>query len=273
MWVADDFLTRGFEVSRPKRTHARSADLVVVGRGIDATIEVYSPRVWQALDDWTLELQDAVKNLDEPYDFEIEIAVRSMSQADPWTIARGLDLTAEPVIETAQRDLTTALELGKPFSAKYDHGDAGLETELELRHAQPSTEGPARFIVSGSPGLSQYAPKAMFDRLVNRTVLRRKAGRRQTQTAATRLRGMAVDLARTQIAHDLRHDYYRDRAKETLGGARISRVGLDFVAFCGPNDLCRGLAVDFVLYAAASLTADEVVELFPSAAALIPAPG
>lgn len=79
VWVADDFLTRGFDVSRPKRTHARSADLVAVGSALDATIEVYSPRVWQALDDWTLELQDAVKNLDEPYDFEIEIAIHAYS--------------------------------------------------------------------------------------------------------------------------------------------------------------------------------------------------
>jgi hypothetical protein len=260
--VADHFLRRDFAVSKLPRTDRRTADLVVEKGHLTATIEVYSPRVWKALEDWTLAIQDAIKNLDEPYDYVVELDIRASHGLDPWRIARALDQSAQPVVEAATAELAAALIAGNlEFHRIYQHCSSGLETEIRLREMQGSRAGPARFLIHGRPAISGYAPEAMFDRLVHRNVLRRKAGKRQTQTATTRLRGMIVDLARTQIGHDLRHPIYRKKAEDILRPVDPSGVGLDFIAFCGPNALRRGIVTDFVVYDDKELSKADVSEL------------
>lgn len=262
-WAADHFLFKGFNVSTVPRTGSRGADLVIEKGQLSATIEIYSPRVWEALDDWMLELQDELKNLDQPYDYVLEVSVSAPHGVDPWTIARALDLTAQAVIDAVLGDLVGALNSGEGGTARsYRHGSTDLETTVGLRDVCASVAGTARSLVIGRPALSGYAPEAMFERLVSRNVLRRKTGKRQTEEATTRLRGMIVDLSRTQIAHDLRHALYRAKAEAILKPVDVSAVGLDFIAFCGPNGLRRGLAADFVVYNEKTVSDEEIHELF-----------
>ncbi len=270
-WAADHFLLKGFAVRTSPRTGNRGADLVVERKELSATIEVYSPRIWEALDDWMLELQDELKNLDEPFDFILDVNVQAPHGVDPWTVARALDLTAQDVIDAAVSDLVSALRAGEVGVARsYQHGNTGLETTVELREVHEDEGGKARALGVGRPSLSGYAPEGMFERLVHQNVLRRKAGKRQTQAATTRLRGMIVDLSRTQIAHDLRHDFYRTKAQAILEPVDVGAVGLDFIAFCGPNGLRRGLAADFVVYDEKALSEKETHEIFDVLAPIRP---
>ena len=66
--LADHFLGRGLGVSRGSGDGGKP-DLEVMAPGFTASVEVYSPRNWQARGDWVGNVIDKLKNADVPYEF------------------------------------------------------------------------------------------------------------------------------------------------------------------------------------------------------------
>src|ERR1035437_1950435 len=67
--VAEHFLLRGFEVKGLDAQKGQDSvpDLLIEKQGVQALVEVYTPREWLGLDDLEQDVIDAMKNLDVPF--------------------------------------------------------------------------------------------------------------------------------------------------------------------------------------------------------------
>lgn len=251
VWAADHFLLRDFSVATLAASGERAGDLRVVRGSIEATLEIYSPRIWLALADWDTAVADELKNVDEPLDYVGGADTRVDAMAPPWEVAAMVADTAAAVLNEIAADFAAALASRQPYKKTYRHGDHPLETTVELESVRDSDGMPARLIARGGPGYSGYSPAGMFRRIIERQV-HSKAARRQAAAAPTGLRGLVVDLSRTVgIADDLRHPAHRQQALDVLAEVDPARFGLDFVVFASPVygvKPPRGLFVDFNVY-------------------------
>jgi hypothetical protein len=264
--VADHFLLRDFAVATLPASGARVADLRVNRGDVEATLEVYSPRVWLALADWERTVRDELKNIDEPLDYVASVDTRVLDLAPPpWVIADMLEETGPPLFAELKCDFDAALAARQPYRKVYRHGDYALETQVELDWVSESSGKPGRVIGHGGPPVSGYSPASMFRRIIERQVYG-KAGRRQAATATTRLRGLVVDLSRTAgIANDLRQPAHRGQALEVLREVDPTRVGLDFIVFSVPQYRVkppRQLFVDFNVYENSRVSGAEMEAMF-----------
>lgn len=71
---ADHFLQRGLAVARGAGDVGKP-DLEVAAEEFTATVEVYSPRNWQARGDWVGNVIDALKNADVPYEYAATVSM------------------------------------------------------------------------------------------------------------------------------------------------------------------------------------------------------
>jgi hypothetical protein len=249
--VADHFLLRDFSVAVLAASGERAGDLRVVRDSIEATLEVYSPRVWLALADWETAVVDELKNVDQRLDYAGSADARVDARVPPWEVAAMVADTAEAVLNEIAADFAAALARRQPYKKTYRHGDHPLETTVQLESARDSDGPPRRWIAHSGPGYSGYSPAGTFRRIIERQVYN-KAGRRQAAAAPTGLRGLVVDLSRAAgIADDLRHPAHRQQALEVLAEVDPVRFGLDFIIFASPVygvKPPRGLFADFNVY-------------------------
>ena len=181
--VADHFLLKGFQVRSIPRGNGRTADFVVDDGALAATVEVYSPREWEAVDDWETALWDTVKNLDVPQVFRVSVNTRAEPLTDPWTVAHWLRHTGADVLSRIEADLLELVARGATTLQKtYEHSPYPIETEVDFEVVAQHGHHRSRFIFRGSPTVSGYAPEGMFLRVV-RHKLRKKAHRRQLKQA------------------------------------------------------------------------------------------
>jgi hypothetical protein len=264
--AADHFLLKGFTVTKVPRQNTRTADFVVSDGQLDATVEIYSPREWEALADWETALWDAVKNLDVAQVFRASVNTNASHGTDPWSIARALRHTGAEVLQAIEADLLQHLASGSgTFEKTYKHTPYEITTTVELEVLAARGHYRERFIFRGSPTITGYAPEGMFNRIVTHK-LRKKARRGQAQAGSTRLHGLLVDLQRSAIADDLRAEPYRTLAEQSAATVDLDRLGLDFVAFCGRafwrgNRPRRGLFTDNVIFEDTRMSQAEVEHL------------
>lgn len=136
--AADHFLLRGFAVTKIPRQHKRTADFAISDGTLDVTIEIYSPREWDAIADWEMALWDSVKNLDVPQVFSASVNTRTAPGTDPWTVARALRHTGQSVLAEIEADLLGAVRsAGSVFEKTYNHDPYALTTEVELEVRAP----------------------------------------------------------------------------------------------------------------------------------------
>jgi hypothetical protein len=108
----------------------------------------------------------------------------------------------------------------------------------------------------------------VFNRIVERSV-RTKAKKGQAAHGSGVLRGMIVDLSRSQIADDMRHPAHRPSFEQIVKDIDIKALGLDLIAFCGRapyerRKQRRGLFADFIAYEETAISAAEIDQLLNS---------
>jgi hypothetical protein len=92
--VAERFLVRGFDIAALPASGETAADLRVLGDGVEATLEVYRPRVWLALADWQQNRVDELKNVDKPLSYLARAGTSVRGMLTPWAISGALAETA-----------------------------------------------------------------------------------------------------------------------------------------------------------------------------------
>jgi hypothetical protein len=264
--AADHFLLKGFAVTKIPRRNTRTADFVVRDGHLDATVEIYSPREWEALADWETALWDLVKNLDVPQVFRAGVNTTAPHGTDPWSIARALSHTGAGVLDAIEADLLQHfVSNSAKFQKTYNHASHNITTTVEVEVLAARGHYRGRFIFRGSPTITGHAPEGMFNRVVNHK-LRKKARHGQAQAGSARLHGVLVDLQRSAIADDLRTEPYRTLAQQSAATVDLNALGLDFVAFCGRaflrrNRPRRGLFTDNIIFEDTRMSQAEVEHL------------
>lgn len=69
-------------------------------------------------------------------------------------------------------------------------------------------------------------------------------------------------IARTQIGTHLQVAPRKEQAAEIVDGIDVTEVGLDFIVFCMPKGLCRGIQVDFIARNKVTMSPADVAAMF-----------
>lgn len=275
--AAEHFLCRSFSVTTIPRTGTRTADLRLVGNGIDVAVEVFTRREWLPLDEWNDSLRDGLKNVDRCVDFAVSVSTRSVVPSmpwSPWDLGDALAKTQVGVLGEILTDFAAAIDASTVYRKTYVHEGVGLETDLELHVVRASGDAPARLVTISLPGFGGYSPAGMLRRIVEGP-LREKAGRGQAQRASAGARCLLIDLSRAQIADDLRNSAHRAEAETVVAAVDPSEFGLDLIAFYRPySGRLRGRCDYFAALDDARLSRADVERLFgPSVPTVGPPPG
>lgn len=275
--AAEHFLCRSFSVTSIPRTGTRTADLRLVGNGIDVTVEVFTRREWLPLDEWNDSVRDGLKNVDRCVDFAVSVSTRSVVPSvawSPWDLGNALARTQVRVLGEIFADFGAALDASAAYQKTYVHEGVDLETDLELRLVRAGTDRPARLVSIALPGFGGYSPAGMLRRIIEGS-LREKAGRGQAQKSGTGARCLLIDLSRAQIADDLRHPAHRPEAEKVLAAVDPGEFGLDLISFYRPySGRRRGRCDYFAAFDDARLSRADVERLFgPFVPTSAPPPG
>jgi hypothetical protein len=263
VFVADDFLRRGYDVQTVQRSDRVSPDLLVVVDGLEVVIEVYSPRELLAVDAWVKEVSDFLNYVDVKASYASSVQTNleqkippDRTPLDPWAPAKMLDETGKAVLAEITHDVENALNGLRPFAKEYRHHATPLLTTVELDDvAEAPDAGPLRRGTIGYPGFSGYSPAGVFRRTVERS--QRKAKRRQTQGVPASARVLIVYLMGTQVAEDLSHRAHLGQAEQALEDIDPRDYDLDAIAFV-VRALTEGLAAILTVADDTTLTTDQV---------------
>jgi hypothetical protein len=194
--VADHLLRRGLAVSRGRGTSGSKPDLEVTARGFTATVEVYSPRNWQARGDWVGTVIDKLKNADVPYEYTASVSMNAEVPMHSDELEKIIDATGAGVLRRLDEDIAvlTASTAGKTWI--YDHDGAPMSTSVKLLGVADNDEAPVRMIASSPPG-DWFQADMEFDDLLGKIV--GKAGKAQATRGTGALRGLAVDASRSGV--------------------------------------------------------------------------
>ena len=263
VFVADDFLRRGYDVQTVKPSDQVRPDLLVVVDGLDVAVEVYSPRELLAVDAWVREVSDLLNYVDVKASYASSLETKLERQfppdrepLDPWAHAKMLDETGEAVLAEITHDVEEALNALRPFAKEYRHAATPLLTTVELDDVEAAPDaGPLRRGSISYPGFSGYSPAGVFRRTVERS--QRKAKRRQTQGVPASARVLVVYLMGTQVAEDLAHPVHLSQAEQALGDIDPRDYNLDAIAFV-VRALPAGLAAILTIADDTTLTPAQV---------------
>lgn len=129
-------------------------------------------------------MRGALKHLDAPYDFSGRVELRQLERMDatgglvyltPSLLARELERTS--AIHELAADTAEALAVGEPFRFERPLPELNLRAIVDFPDVERSTDGPAREITLEPPGLTGYAPEAVFDNVFAK--VRKKPQKRQ----------------------------------------------------------------------------------------------
>jgi hypothetical protein len=272
--IAEDLVHRGYIVSTVPLGQT-GADLLITGRGVDAAVEIYSPRELVAVDTWEHELSDLLNYIDVPasYDSSADTVVeREIPPPRPqrtlWDIAEMLEQSAPDVLSEIRADVQSSLEALRPLERTYRHADNPLLTTVSLTNVRAApAAGPVRTGAISYPGFGGYSPAGVFRDVAFRA--RTKARKQQAQAMGTDLRVLAVYLMGTKIAEDLAHPAHLTGAAAALDDIDPSELGLDLIVFVA-RALPRGIAFLLAIGDDARLSEPQIRELFGQRASEIP---
>lgn len=250
-------------------------DILVEGKGVTAVVEVYCPRAWPGLAEYTDTIRDRVKNLDRDIDFEFRIEHEQLErfglgmqllQLHPGELSAGLDeQTRLHATEALLADLEAGLEAGSSARARVELPAVNLVTTVKLVAVSPaSSPVPARVGVISGPSFGGYRPEAMFTDVVERVIEKLKGGQ-AIGIVADAVPVLVVEMSQSELTSELRYPgFYQHEFEKTLTAELTGLHGYGVVALCeavewGRRLLPRFLVVDH------EVTEDATAHLlFPS---------
>lgn len=273
--LAEHLLRKGFTIQDLEGTKDSNPvpEFLAHGNELELAVEVYAPRTRLGIDLLMDELMDPLKNLDEPIDFNFDIAVDQLSRADaeqkplwlhPTILGRGLeqDVRADAV-GRVMKGLTEQLDPNpESAGAEADIPDLNIGIRVALTDIRaPDGDLPNRGGRIHDPPLSGYAPEGIFANLVKRRVSAklRKGQAPKSGLAPSSLLG--IDMAHCRdLTTELSHEGYRSDFKTALEKHLPNLHGYDFVVVYEPNRDC-GLTAHFLI-SAVTVETDAQQELF-----------
>lgn len=243
--VAEHFRRAGFKMAGfdDSKDGGSVPDVVVRGNGIVAAVEVYCPRAWPGLAEYTGTIRDRVKNLDCGLDFEFRIEHQQLTrlgagmrllQLHPTELSDGLDeRTRLHAIETLIAAVEAGLDAGSSVQARFELPAVNLVTTVEIAAVTPASWAmPARAGVASGPSIGGYQPEAMFTRVVQRVNEKLSAGQ-AVGVASNAVPVLVVEMSQSELTDELRHaGFYRHEFEKTLDAALTELRGYGVVAFC-----------------------------------------
>ena len=231
--VADHFLQRGLTVSRGGKTG--KPDLEIGAGDFTATVEVYSPRNWQARGDWLGHVIDALKNADIPYEYAASVSVSTAMPMHSDDVEAIINETGAGLLQRLSDDIAGLTASASGTTWTYDHASKPMTTSVELLHVADNRTAPVRMIGSSPPGDLFQADKE-FDDLLDKIV--GKASQKQASQGAGEFRGLAVDASRSGV--DDLMELGRLSVDQWLPKVDLDQLGLDFIAVSIPRRGCHG---------------------------------
>lgn len=257
--IADHLLQRGLAVSRGTGETGKP-DLEISASDFTATVEVYSPRNWQARGDWVGNVIDALKNADIPYEYAASVSMSTGLPMHSDDIEAIINQTGADVLRRLKDDIATLTTGAAGTTWIYDHGGKPTTTTIELLHVAHNSSAPVRMIGASPPGDLFQADKE-FDDLLGKIV--GKASQKQASRGAGEFRGFAVDASRSGV--DDLIELGRLSITQWLPKLDLNELGLDFIAVSiphrGRHGPMRGVRVSLV-YEDQRMTAQQLAELF-----------
>jgi hypothetical protein len=256
--LADHFFQRGLTVARGGKTG--KPDLEVGAADFTATVEVYSPRNWQARGDWLGNVVDALKNADVPYEYAASVSVSTAVPMHSDDIEAIIIETGVGVLEGLKNDIATLSVGAAGTTWIYDHAGKPMTTTVELLHVADNSVAPVRMIGSSPPGDLFQADKE-FDDLLRKII--GKARRKQASLGAGEFRGLAIDASRSGV--DDLMELGRLSINAWLPNVDLDQLDLDFIAVSiprrGRHGPLRGVRAS-LLYEDSRITTQQLGELF-----------
>jgi hypothetical protein len=270
--AGEHFLLRGFDLEPEPEVGDGRADLRVKAGEVEAIVEVVAPIELKALNDFFDTCADVAKNVDKPYDYRGRIGMGQIDMfsesgkllhLNPIDLAKQLAQTA--TVHDFAVDVEKHLLAGQPFQIDQQLPELNISLVADFAEITSSTHGgPAREIILDLPGLSGYAPEAIFNNLLRK--VRRKAGDRQAgehQVGGPR-RLLIADLSTGEVSSEWRHDAYRCRfermAQEQLGP--LVGPSYDAIALVEPRGWSEPSSVYRLQYDDERVGHDELERLF-----------
>jgi hypothetical protein len=225
----DHFLLRGLAVTRG-RGGGSKPDLEVRADDFSATVEVYSPRNWQARGDWVGNVIDTLKNADVPYEYAATVSMNLDAPMHSDGVETIINQTGASVLESLSDDITavTASAVGTTWT--YAHSDAPMTTTVEFLHVADNRVAPVRMIGSSPPGEHFQADEEFADLLGK---ILNKADQGQVGHGTGSFRGLAVDASRSGVDDLL--ELGRLSVDQWLAEVDLDDMGLDFIAVSIPR--------------------------------------
>jgi hypothetical protein len=270
--VAEHFLLRDFALEPEPAVGDGRADLHIATDERKAIVEIIAPIELKALNDFFEMCGDVAKHLDVAYDYRGRV---EMSQLETFDESGEL-LHVNPIVLAKQLAQMNAVnDFAAAFAEQLVGGNAfTIDTpvvELNIRlvadfgDITPSAFGaPAREIALALPGLSGYAPEAIFDNILRKLSNKGRGRQAGEHEAGGPLRVLIADLSTAEVSSEWQNAGYRSRfermAEERLGPL----VGPDYdaVALVEPRGWGEQLCVYRLLYEDERLAAADIEELF-----------
>lgn len=253
---------------------ARVPDILVEDSSLSAVIEVYCPRVWPGLADYTDAIHDRVKNLDRGFDFTFCIEHQLLDlygsnmhhqHHHPDVLSHGLDETTRlTAIEALIGHLEAALDAGSMPSARYAFPGLNLATATTLDNIAPASGPvPARCGTVGDLPRAFPRPEAIFSGIVDR-VIAKLAKQQAVGVVPGAVPVLVVELSQCDLRSELRDRvFYRPQFQRTLGDKLADLHGYGIVAFCEGGGWGRPLVPHFLRVEPAVVDMSAVAMLFP----------
>lgn len=262
--LADHFLTRGLAVSKGQAGNGRNPDLEIVASDFTATVEVYSPRSWQWRKDWLDDVVDTLKYADIPYAYSVSVDVLVHGiPVDTELLEKMILDTGRDVLTRLTTDLGNIDETVAGETWMYDHQGGEITTTIHFTRVEHTNIGLDRWVSMSPPG-EIYRAEPEFDDVLQK--IREKAEKRQAERGSGVVRGLAADVSRTGIDHELETGRVRlDPVAAARAGIDLDGLGLDFIALTLPlrdkNGPKRGVRAT-VLFEGTRITTEQLCLLF-----------
>lgn len=258
VFAARWFLERGYAVSScdAVRGQERIFDFIACNSDNNFLVEVYSPRSWEGFHDFNEELRLALLHLDCPYDFSYRVNInlaqpdfeRSILHFDPWDFSEAMEMPERRFAIIRQIREGVLDKLGTDASPfVFDTDVTGKRTtsriNIKVDHITQDLGRLPNRSDAGYYSLTGYAPKRMFDQVIQRKVVGKKLQRRQLPCERPKdgVRVLLIDVTRlTFLTDEAQYPTYRESFLDSIERHLMERIGAE-----------RG--VDLIMFARMSL--------------------
>jgi hypothetical protein len=243
--VGRHFLERGFQLNPTVgQTIFGPKPEFYVSDGTTSTgVEVFQPRDWRLLDEFTRKTSQLLVDADVPFDFRASLDLRLEHQLDeqhrlvqphPDLLEQGLAAAGAGFFVRLERELEQLAPSERTLVVA--RADVNLEFEATIEQIETSTgDEPVRGVGHGY-SVSAYVPEAIFRDILEKVrakARRQQAGPHRTPHARLLVADLSTSPIQPHLYDDIRPQLYMDAIRDVL--APTVPDDYDVIALCDPS--------------------------------------